>query len=483
MQMPIVSTPVRRKANEERTSAAVPTDVPYVPHTAGDVAAMLKTIGAARVEDLFSHVPERLRAETLDLPASRTEPEVRACIESLAAENRVGETVSFAGAGAYPHWVPEVINTLLLRGEFATAYTPYQPEVSQGTLQATFEFQTLIAMLFGLGVANASMYEGASATAEAVLMARRVVRDRPCVWISRGIHPHYRRAVATYIRGLDLQYRELPLGADGRTDLSPLRAGGACDAACVVIGFPNVFGLLEDVRAAADIAHADGALLVTTTTEPLALALCQPPGALGADIAVGEGQSLGLPISYGGPGVGLFATRERFLRHMPGRVAGATVDADGRRGYVLTLATREQHIRRERATSNICTNQTLCAIGVTMYLSLLGRTGLRQLARVNYRRAHEAAARLEAAGVRIRFRAPFFNEFVAEVAEARARWEELASQGLLAGIPLDTWYPELADCLLIAVTEMHGKREIDRLVAGLSVGGVAEMKRHVDAAR
>jgi glycine dehydrogenase subunit 1 len=429
---------------------------------------MLDAIGVTSLDELFAQVPETLRDRAaLDLPPPAAEPLVRARLEELAAQNRVAGAVSFAGCGAYPHWVPEAVNALLLRGEFATAYTPYQPEVSQGTLQATFEFQSLVANLLGLEVANASMYDGASATAEAVLMALRIRPDRRVVWISRAAHPQYRQVIATYLGSLDLECRELPVAADGRTDLSRFSAAVAREAACVVLGFPNVFGVLDDVRRVAETAHAGGALVVTTTAEPLAYGACVPPGAVGADIAVGEGQSLGLPVSYGGPGVGLFAVRERLVRHMPGRLVGATVDAQGRRGYVLTLATREQHIRRERATSNICTNQALCALGVAMYLSLLGRRGLRDLALLNYRRAHRTAMRLVAAGARLRFAAPFFNEFVVEIPDGRARWADLANRGLLAGVPLDTWYPELGECLLIAVTEVHRQHDVDRLVREL----------------
>jgi glycine dehydrogenase subunit 1 len=447
----------------------VPTHVPYVPHTPLDIEAMLDAIGIADVADLFQQIPARLRADAaMDLPPSLSEPEVREHLEALAAQNRTAGTSAFVGGGCYPHFVPAAVDKLLLRGEFATAYTPYQPEVSQGTLQATFEFQSLVALLFGLDVANASMYDAASATAEAVLMARRMRPDRHTVWVSRAVHPQYRRTIATYTTGLDITYREAPIGADGATDWSALDERTLRDTACVVLGYPNVLGVLEDVGAVARVARPADALVITTTAEPLALGLCKAPGSLGADIAVGEGQSLGLPLSYGGPGVGLFATRDPFVRHMPGRVVGATVDAEGRRGYVLTLATREQHIRRERATSNICTNQTLCAVAVTIYLSLLGKQGLHALAELNYRRAHQAAARLRAHGARLRFSAPFFNEFVIELPDARHRWEELAEQGMLAGIRLDDWYPELANCLLITVTEVHGATDIDRLVNGIS---------------
>jgi glycine dehydrogenase subunit 1 len=439
----------------------------YSPHTSGDIATMLAAIGVDAIDDLFAHVPNGLRAHgAIDLPAGLTEPELRQSFAAVAARNAGASAAAvFLGAGAYPHWIPTVVDQVLLRSEFATAYTPYQPEVSQGTLQAVFEFQTFTALLLGLEVANASMYDGASATAEAVLMARRLLPGRRTVWLARALHPHYRATVATYLRGLgDVEVREIPFGPDGRTDLVVLRAGLGPDALCVVMGYPNVFGILEDVAAAAAAVHDVGGLAITATSEPLALALARSPGACGADIAVAEGQSFGLPVSYGGPGVGLFATRERHVRSMPGRIVGETVDARGRRGYVLTLATREQHIRRERATSNICTNQGLCALAVTVYLSLLGRQGLKQLAATNYGVAHALAARLEDAGAAQRFTGPFFNEFAVQAPQAAAAWEALARQGVVAGFPLGRWYPELDGALLLCVTETHAPEQVDRLI-------------------
>jgi len=447
----------------------------YAPHTAADVAAMLGAIGVDSVDALFAQVPTSLRARArLELPPGLTEPELRQRMAALAARNGgPGAPVAFLGAGAYPHVVPALVDQILMRSEFATAYTPYQPEVSQGTLQAVFEFQTFVATLLGLDVANASMYDGASATAEAVLMARRMLPGRRVVWMARALHPQYRAVVATYVRSLgDVELREIPVAADGRTDVAAVTDRIGSDALCVVLGYPNVFGVIDDVAAAAACARAAGALTITVSTEPLALALVRSPGALGADIAVAEGQSFGLPVSYGGPGVGLFATRDRHVRNMPGRIVGETVDAQGRRGFVLTLATREQHIRRERATSNICTNQGLCALAVTAYLSLLGRNGLRELAEVNYRTAHAVAARLEAAGVPRRWRAPFFNEFVVRAPDAAARWEAIAGErGVIAGFPLGRWYPELPDALLVCATEVHGPEQIDRLVGALACGG------------
>jgi glycine dehydrogenase subunit 1 len=443
----------------------------YNPHTADDVAAMLAAIGVGSIDELFAHVPASLRERArIDLAAGLSEPELHRKMSALAQRNGPGDGGAvFLGAGAYPHWIPAVVDQVLLRAEFATAYTPYQPEVSQGTLQAVFEFQTFTALLLGLDVANASMYDAASATAVAVLMARRLSPGRRVVWLARALHPHYRATVATYLRGLDdVRVDEIPFGADGRTDVVALRARLDDDALCVVLGQPNVFGVVEDLTAAAEAAHAAGAVAISATAEPLALGLLRSPGACGVDIAVAEGQSFGLPVSYGGPGVGLLATHERHVRSMPGRIVGETVDVRGRRGYVLTLATREQHIRRERATSNICTNQGLCALAVTVYLSLLGRNGLRALAEANYQAAHAAATRLEAAGAARPFGAPFFNEFVVQAPDAAAEWETLARDGVVAGFPLGRWYPELDGTLLVCVTETHTAEQVDRLVGALS---------------
>lgn len=428
---------------------------------------MLATIGVGSIDDLLAPVPAELRERAkIDLPRGLTEPELRAHMAALAERNWAARALCFLGAGYYPHAVPAAVDQIVLRSEFATAYTPYQPEVSQGTLQATFEFQTLVAMLMGLEVANAGLYDGASAAAEAVLMARRLLPGRSRVWLSRALHPHYREVVATYLRPLeDVETCEIALAEDGRSNLESLRAGLDERALAVVLGYPNALGVVEDLALAAELAHDAGALLISATAEPLALAMLRSPGACGADIAVAEGQSFGLPLSYGGPGVGLFATRERFVRNMPGRVVGETVDERGRRGYVLTLATREQHIRRHRATSNICTNQSLCSIAVAAYLCLLGRSGLKRLARVNYASAHDLAARLEAAGLRRRFSGEFFNEFVVVAPGASRQWEEIAAhEGVLAGWPLGRWYPELDGCLLLCSTELHGAKARARLV-------------------
>ncbi len=431
---------------------------------------MLDTVGVAQIADLFADVPEALRSRgTLNLPRGLPEHEVRTRLDALAERNAAARQLVFLGGGAYPHFSPAVVDHILQRAEFYSAYTPYQPDVSQGTLQAIFEFQSLVAMLFGMEVANASMYDGASATAEAVLMASRVTRKRPRVVLSRALHPQYREVIRAYLAGAgEFECVDVPWGDDGRTNADALRKAVDEHTAAVIIAYPNFFGVIEDLAPIAAMAHEQGALLVTATSEPMALGLVQPPGVFGADIAVGEGQSLGIPLSYGGPGVGLFTTRTAHLRMMPGRLVGETVDGAGRRGYVLTLATREQHIRREKATSNICTNQGLMVLAMTVYLSVVGKRGFRELALANAANAHRAAARLAESGWRPRFRAPFFNEFVITRSDAPAAWAAARQRGVLAGIPLHRWHPELADSLLLCVTEMHDAAAVDQLVSALT---------------
>jgi glycine cleavage system P protein (glycine dehydrogenase) subunit 1 len=443
--------------------------VRFTPHTAAEVREMLAAIGVPDVAALVAHVPADLRARaTLALPPGVGERQARHELAALADANRPESGLAFLGAGAYPHFVPAAVEQLAGRAEFATAYTPYQPEVSQGTLQATFEFQSVVAALTGMDLANAGVYDGATAAAEAVLMALRLRSDRRTVLLSRALHPQYRQVIATYLEGVrDVAIVEVPYGADGATVL-PAREVLAA-AACLVLGYPNVFGAIESLSRAVAAAHAVDCLLVSVTTEALALALLRTPGASGADIAVAEGQSLGLPLAYGGPGVGLFTSRQEFVRNLPGRLVGETVDGQGRRGFVLTLATREQHIRRERATSNICTNHGLCALQVTIYLSLLGRRGLRALAERNAQRAHGLAERLAGLG-RLRFPAPYFNEFVLQLPDARRRWERALARGVVAGLPLGSWYPELEDCLLVCATEVHEGEAMDRLIAALTEG-------------
>jgi len=445
----------------------------FLPHTDADIRAMLNAVGVAEIDGLFADVPPELRARAqLEIGPGLSELDVRARLETLAARNPGAQQLCFAGAGAYPHFLPAIVDQVLQRAEFYSAYTPYQPEVSQGTLQAIFEFQSLVAMLLDMEVANASMYDGASATAEAVLMALRSSPKRSRVVLSRALHPQYREVVRTYTRGAgDVQLVEAPLNGDGRTDGEWLARNVNEASAAVVVGYPNFFGVIENLADIAALTHECGALLVTATTEPVALGILEPPGAAGADIAVAEGQSLGIPMSYGGPGVGLFATRAAYLRTMPGRLVGEATDGAGRRGYVLTLATREQHIRREKATSNICTNQGLMTLAVTVYLCTVGKAGFRDVAAANIAAAHRAASRLVDTGTwRLQFGAPYFNEFVLTGAQAEARWQAAGQRGVLAGVPLRRWYPELPDSLLLCATEVHDAQAIQRLAEALCVG-------------
>jgi len=444
----------------------------YIPHTDADVAAMLSAIGLRSLDELIEHVPAELRrSAALEVADGLGEADVSRRLAALAGRNRVApDLLCFAGAGAYPHFVPSVVDAVILRSEFATAYTPYQPEVSQGTLQATFEFQTLVASLLGLEVANASLYDGSTATAEAVLMARRLAPKAGRVLLAASLPPEYRQVVSTYLEGLPgFECVEVPFAPDGRLDRNALERLLSPAPAGVVVGYPNFFGVVEDLAAIAETVRAAHSLLVTVTPEAMSLGLLRSPGALGADIAVGEGQSFGIPLSFGGPYLGLFATRERYVRSMPGRLVGETVDEQGRRGYVLTLATREQHIRRERATSNICTNQGLCALAATVFLALAGRRGLRELADRNARKARYTLGQLrERTDAELVFSAPFFNEFVVRVPDARRRHERALERGVLAGVPLDAWYPKLADTLLVCATEVHTPADVDRLVEALA---------------
>jgi glycine dehydrogenase subunit 1 len=437
----------------------------YLPHTPQEIASMLAAVGAGTLEELFAHIPAECRRNApLNLQAPLSEWELDRHMDGMAATTAIqpGYMV-FLGAGSYDHHIPEAIKQLLRRGEFYTSYTPYQPEVSQGTLQAIYEYQTLVTRLLGMEVANASLYDGASALAEALLMALRITRRRK-VAISTAIHPFYRRVVRTYLGPPGYQILELPYGQDGRTDLSLLQADG--ELAAVAVQSPNFFGCVEDLQAMDRTVHTDPkTLAIVGFTEPLAYGLYQAPGRLGADIACGEGQSLGLPRSFGGPGVGLFASRNQYVRNMPGRLVGQTVDIQGRRGFALTLATREQHIRREKATSNICTNQGLCATAAAMYMATLGGTGFRQLAQLNFDKAAYLKNELSKAGVILPFAAPVFNEFVIRLkADSKKLYSQLIDKKIIAGLALDKYYPQLEDHYLLCVTETSTKADLDILV-------------------
>jgi glycine dehydrogenase subunit 1 len=429
----------------------------YHPHTEDDVREMLEVAGAKSLPDLFRSIPEPLRlSRPLDVPPALDEISLLAEFRRMAARNATDHP-PFIGAGAYPHHVPPVVDQLLLRGEFFTAYTPYQPEVSQGTLQALFEWQTMVCLLTGLEVSNASMYDGASATAEAALMATRLTGRRKIV-VSAAVHPEYRKVLATYLASTHDEVAVVPYGDDGRTDLAALERAVGADTAAVIVGYPNFFGVVDALPEAAAIARNAGALAISVTAEGVAFGLLKGPGELGADVAVGTLQSFGNGPNFGGPAPGFFATRDANVRQMPGRVCGATVDKHGRRGFVLTLSTREQHIRRERATSNICTNSGLTCLAATIHLALLGRVGLAELARVNHARGRLLRAAMERAGCRPVFSGPTFNEQAFDVGDAEAVVAALARRGLAAGVPLARWYPDdgrLRGALLCVATELH----------------------------
>jgi glycine dehydrogenase subunit 1 len=433
---------------------------------------MLATIGVASIDDLIAHVPADLRASAaIKLDAGRSEMEVAAELAALASRNRgATEYVSFLGGGSYRHYIPAAVRAITARAEFATGYTPYQPEASQGTTQAIFEFQTLIAQLAGLEVANASMYDGASAAAESALMAHRILPKRTVVALSRALWPDYRATIRTYLSAQStLEIIELPFDhATGATDLASLDKIADDRLLCTITGYPNAFGVIEPLAEIVAATHRAGALAITATAEALALGLLRAPGELGVDIAVGEGQSFGLAPQFGGPWLGFMASRMAHVRQMPGRLVGQTRDRSGRRAFCLTLAAREQHIRRERATSNICTNHSLCALAATVYLALMGRRGLPELAARNVELTHEAASLLNTAGMPMRFRGPFFNEFVVSTPNPESKLITAEQRGVLAGIPLRRDYPELADALLVSVTELNSRPQFDLLRAALA---------------
>ena len=438
----------------------------FLPHTPQDDAEMLATIGLGSLEDLFEAIPEGVRVGgPLDIPDALDEVSLLAHLGELSARSRgAADLVCFAGGGAYDHHVPAAVRALASRSEFATSYTPYQPELSQGVLQAIFEFQSAICEIYGMEVSNASLYDGASALVEGVNLAARVT-ERERVVVGATVHPHYVQVLRTYTSGLGFTVDIAPYGDGGRVDWS---SADVDRAAAVVTAYPNVFGAIEDVKGAAAVAHDAGALSVVVA-DPAAMGILEAPGALDADVVVGEGQGIGTGLSYGGPYVGLFATKLGLVRQVPGRIAGETVDADGRRAFVLTLQAREQHIRRARATSNVCTNQTLMAIAAAIHLSWLGPAGLRQLGETCARNTALAAERLTAIpGCRVRFDGPRFKELVLETPlHATKLAKGLGERGFLAGPALGRWFPELHDCLLIAVTERRTADDIEALAEAI----------------
>jgi glycine dehydrogenase subunit 1 len=429
----------------------------YLPLTPEDRSEMLARIGAADIDELFSDIPADKRLKSLpDLPRTKSEIEVERTLGRMAGKNiAAGSVPFFVGCGAYKHHIPASVDHLIQRSEFLTSYTPYQPEIAQGTLHYLFEFQTQVALLTGMEVANASMYDGSTACAEAVLMAHRVTKRNKAV-LAGNLHPHYRETVETVSSMSDHAVVALPPSPHGAEDIL---AAIDKETSCIVVQTPDVYGHLHDLRPIAEKAHAAGALLIAVVTEIVSLGLVTPPGEMGADIVVGEGQSIGNALSFGGPYVGLFASRQKYVRQMPGRLVGETVDAEGKRGFVLTLSTREQHIRREKATSNICTNSGLCTLAFSIHLSLLGETGLRRLARINHANALVAAEMLGAVpGVEV-LNKTFFNEFAIRVpGDASAIVEKLAARGILGGVPasrLDPGRPELRDLIIVASTEVN----------------------------
>jgi len=442
----------------------------YIPQSEDERAAMLGAVGAARIEDLFASIPERLRLRTpLDVPGPLAEMDLVAWMTACAADNRLPDPgAQFLGAGAYRHFAPALVDHLISRTEFYSSYTPYQPEISQGTLQAVFEYQTLIGQLTGLPIANASMYEGASTLAEAVLMAERVT-PRGRVVVSDGVHPEYLRVVRTYVANMEIAVDTIGARPDGSADPQAARQALETKASALVIQHPNFLGCLEDVEAMAAAAQKAQAVLIVVVNEPVSLGLLKPPGSQGAAMVLGEGQGLGVPLSYGGPFLGFLAAGPAYLRQMPGRLVGEARDVDGRRGYVLTLATREQHIRRDKATSNICTNEGLCALTAAIFMAALGKRGLMDLARQNHARAAYARERIAAArGCALPHAAPFFNEFVVRLPIAADQAvEALAAKGIAAGVPLARYVPERDRDLLVTVTEMNPRAAIDRLAAEL----------------
>ncbi len=441
----------------------------YHPHTPEDVRAMLDVVGVKSVSDLFRSIPEALQLRRpLDVPPALDEIGLFAELSRLAGKNQVAHP-PFVGAGCYPHHVPPAVDQLLLRGEFFTAYTPYQPEISQGTLTALFEWQTFVSLLTGMDVSNASLYDGATATAEAALMATRATGRKKLV-VSAAIHPEYRKVLATYLRSTADEVVTVPFDSDGRTDLDAL-ARAVDGAAAVILGWPNFLGVVEPLPEAAALAKKAGAVTIAVTAEAVSLGMLQAPGALGADVACGSFQSFGNPMAFGGPAPGFFAIKEQFLRQMPGRVCGATLDKHGRRGFVLTLSTREQHIRREKATSNVCTNAGLCALAATIHLTLLGKKGLSDLARLNHARLKQLREALSRRGVKPVFSGPVFNEQAFDVGDAEEVVARLAKKGIAAGAPLSRWYPEhprAKGALLCVATELHSPELIDLFAKAVS---------------
>lgn len=438
----------------------------YIPHTEQDIQEMLKTIGVSSVEDLLKEIPDDLRVKgELNVPASYDEHRLLGRLFELSRKNKnlLSDLVCFLGAGIYDRYIPASVGAIISRGEFLTAYTPYQPEFSQGYLQTIYEFQTMVAELYGMDIANASMYDGATSMAEAAILAHGM-NGRPNVAVSQAVHPHYRQVLETYAWSLGMKVVELPT-VDGLTpDLSKLDE----QTACVLIQSPTFFGGIEDLAAVRKACDDCGAMMVVTS-EPTANAVLPPPGEFGADIAVGEGQPLGIAMGFGGPALGLFACKQEHVRRIPGRIVGRTNDHDGRTGYVMTLRTREQDIRREKATSNICTNEALMALSATVYLAAMGKNGMQTVAESTVRNTQYAIEAIEGAGLKVKFGRKVFGEFVVTLPKAAHEVRDaMLGKGFLAGLPLGEFYPGMENDLLVAVTEIRSKDQIDRFAAALA---------------
>mgnify|MGYP001363487167 CR=1 FL=1 len=443
----------------------------YLPHTEEDVKQMLEEIGASSVEELFSAIPKEVRFQgTLNLPKALPEHELKKYFKNLANKNTaISDLSSFLGAGVYSHYIPSVVDHVISRSEFYTAYTPYQPEISQGELQAIFEFQTMICELTGMEIANSSMYDGHTALAEAAMMSAGQTKKKK-ILVSRAVHQEARDVLKTYAKGQNLEVTEIEI-KNGQTDLEDLQQKLNDDAACVIVQYPNFFGSLEPLADIEKIVHSTKALFVVSSN-PLSLGILEPPGKFGADIVVGDVQPFGIPPQFGGPHCGYFATTKKLMRKMPGRLVGQTTDEEGKRGFVLTLQAREQHIRREKATSNICSNQALMALAASVAMSVLGKEGIKEMARQNIQKSAYAKSRLKEEGLNIAFDVPTFNEFVVHVGkDVKDVNKKLFAKGIIGGFDLGTVYPELFGHMLVCVTEIRTKAEIDRFAELL--GGIA----------
>jgi glycine dehydrogenase subunit 1 len=438
--------------------------MPYIPHTEADTREMLQTIGVESIDDLFVEIPDNLKIGELDVPNSYDEHRLLGHLFDLSRKNKnlLSDMVCFLGAGIYDRYIPASVGAIISRGEFLTAYTPYQPELSQGYLQTIYEFQTMVAELYGMDLANASMYDGSTSMAEAAILAHGI-NGRQRVAISEAVHPHYRALLDTYCWSVELDVDVVPATGGKTDDHSKLGP----ETACVIVQYPNFFGTIEDLKSIGEKARANGSIFIVVA-DPTACAILPPPGQFGADIVVGEGQPLGIAMGFGGPALGLFACKEEYVRRIPGRIVGRTSDHDGTPGYVMTLRTREQDIRREKATSNICTNEALMALASTVYMSALGKNGLRQVAESTVRNTQYAIAQLEAAGAKRKFNGKVFGEFVVELPKnASGVRDALLEKGILAGLPLGEFYKGMENCLLVAVTETRSKAQIDDFASKL----------------